>query len=160
MKVMNKIPLVKLSFGLVLLVMFSSFIGKDKNTCDRQKLLELAVPRLKKYTLMQDYPFSFKKKKKSNEAEMSKNVVTLNRGVRYRIYTIKNDAFDGQPIVTIYNNEKLEFMIATTYNASRKVFYNEIEFECKTTGNYCLCFSFLDGEEGCALGIISTNITE
>jgi hypothetical protein len=145
---------------LLTFLILTSFVKKDNEGCDKQKLLEKAVPKLKKFTIIQDYPFAFKKKKKNGEIEYSKNIITLNRGVRYRFFAVKNDELEGIPIVTIYNNAKQEIMLGSTYNAGRKTFYDEIEFECKTTGNYCLSFSFLDGIGGCGLGIFSSNIVD
>ncbi|WP_317897994.1 hypothetical protein [Aurantibacillus circumpalustris] len=101
-----------------------------------------------------------KKKKGSASIEYKKQVITLNRGVRYKFFAVRNKDYEGQPILTIYNNEKQEFMLGSTYNSTFKKFYNELEFECKTTGNYCLSFSFLDGEEGCALGIFSSLVND
>jgi hypothetical protein len=147
------------AFLISLFILSGSFKGKSKDGCERTKLLEKAAPRLKKFTIIQDYPYTFKKKKKNGQIEYSKNIVTLNRGIRYRFYAVRNEELEGLPIVTVYNNEKQEIMLASTYNAGRKVFYDEIEFECKTTGNYCLSFSFLEGVEGCALGIFASNIT-
>lgn len=147
-------------YPLLMILFFASFVKKDKDGCDRQKLLEKVVPKLKKFTIIQDYPFAFKKKKKNGEIEYNNNVITLNRGIRYRFFAVKNDELDGIPVVTIYNNTKHEIMFGSTYSSGRKAFYDDIEFECKTTGNYCLSFSFLEGVEGCALGVFSSNVVE
>jgi len=154
--------LTKVAFIGSIIAMFwvgTSFIIKKKE-CDRQLLLEKAVPKLKKFTLIQDYPFSFKKKKKNDAIEYSKQMITLNRGIRYKFYAVKNDEFEGIPIVYIFNNEKQEVMLGSSYNTHYKKFYDEIEFECKTTGNYCLSFCFQDGLDGCALGVFSSNVKE
>ena len=137
----------------------TSFNLKKKG-CDRDELMQLAIPKLKKFTLIQDYPFSLKKKKKNDEIQYSKQTVTLNRGITYKFYAVKNDEFEGIPIVYIYNNTKQEFLLGSTYNTTFKKFYEEINFECKTTGNYCLSFCFQDGLEGCGLGIFSSNVKE
>lgn len=140
----------------VLSCVFYSFKNPE---CDRQALLSKGVGLLKNFSFIQDYPFSFKKKKK-DKAEFAKHVVTLNRGIRYKFFAVRSDEYEGQPVVSIFNNEKQDFIIASTYNEKFKRFYNEIEFECKATGNYCLTFHFLDGIEGCALGIFASNIKE
>jgi len=119
-----------------------------------------AVDQLKRFTLIQEFPFYMKKKKKNDAIEYKKQVITLNRGVRYKFYAVRNAEYEGLPILSIYNNEKQEFLLGSTYNPTFKRFYNELEFECKTTGNYCLSFSFLDGMEGCALGVFSSLVKE
>jgi hypothetical protein len=147
-----------LGISWILLVALLTMSFK-KNGCNKEQMLIEAVDRLKKYTLIQDYPFYMKKNKKG-EAEYVKQLITLNRGVRYKFYTIKNADYDGQPILGIYNNEKMEFLLGTTYNKTLQKFYGELEFECKTTGNYCLAFYFKDGLEGCGLGIFASLIKE
>jgi hypothetical protein len=119
------------------------------------------MERLKKFTLIQDFPFFINRKKKKEEGpEIKRQVITLNRGVRYKFFAIRNPDYDGLPIVTIYNNEKMEFLVGTTYNVTMKKFYNEIEFECKTTGNYLLAFSIQNNIEGCGLGVFSSLVKE
>lgn len=139
---------------LVIVVMFvSSFNSFKKKDCNPLILMEQAVKKLKKFTLVKDYPFNFKEKKKKGGIEYLKQTITLNRGVRYKFLTVHNPEFEGKPIVSIYMNEKQDILIATTYDTYTQKFYDEIEFECKTTGNYCLSFSFKDGLEGCAVGV-------
>jgi len=132
-----------------------SFNTMKKKECNSEQLLSKGFDRLKKYSLIKGYPFSFNEKKKNKPVEYLKQIVTLNRGVKYKFFAVPNDDFEGQPVITIHNNEKQEFLLATTYNFNFKKFYDEINFECKTTGNYCLSFSFLDGKEGCAVGIMA-----
>lgn len=147
------------SLVLVFLAL-TAFKGIKKGDCTTSEMTAAAVDQLKKFTLIQQFPFYMKKKKKSDETEYKKQIITLNRGVRYKFYAVKNNDYDGQPILAIYNNEKQEFLLGSTYNPTFKRFYNELEFECKTTGNYCLSFSFLDGMEGCALGVFSSLVKE
>ncbi len=141
-------------------IISSSFNNSKKGGCGKEELMTEANSKLKKYTLIQDFPFYFKKKKKNGDIEYKKQIVTLNRGVKYKFYTIRNTEYDGVPIVSIYNNEKQEFLLGTTYNVTLKKFYSELEFECKTTGNYCLSFCFQDGLEGCAVGVFASMIKE
>ncbi len=151
----------KLPFTLILITlifMTMSFYKEDK--CVNQSMTKEGNERLKKYTMIENFPFHFKEKRKKDPVEYKKQVITLNRGVKYKFYAVRNSEYEGLPVVTIYNNEKMEFLIASTYNFNTKKFYNEVEFECKTTGNYCLAMSFLDGLEGCALGVHASLIKE
>jgi len=157
---MKKISVRSTLFLLVFMFAGLAFTPFKKGDCTNSEMTATAVDQLKKFTLIQQFPFYMKKKKKNEETEYKKQVITLNRGVRYKFFAVKNADYDGQPIITIYNNEKQEFLLGTTYNATFKRFYNELEFECKTTGNYCLSFSFLDGMEGCALGVFSSLVKE
>ena len=147
--------------GTILVFMLcSAFYLHKKGGCDNESLMVEATSQLKKYTMIQDFPFYLKKKKKNSEIEYKKQIITLNRGVKYKFYTVRNSEFEGVPIVSIYNNEKQEFLLGSTYNSNSKKFYSELEFECKTTGNYCLSFNFQDGLEGCAIGIFASMMKE
>ena len=139
----------------ILIVLWSMLTSFKGDGCVSEQMNKEAVSKLKKYSLIENYPFYMKKKKKKDVPETKKVIVTLNNGMRYKFFSIKNPDYEGIPILTIYNNEKMEFMVASTYNANMNKFYNDMEFECKTTGNYCLVFSFFEGEEGCGLGIYS-----
>ncbi|PBQ34540.1 hypothetical protein CNR22_23070 [Sphingobacteriaceae bacterium] len=145
---------------LISLVILSPVFGFKKGGCNHERLMTEAVDRLKKYTLLQDFPLYMKEKKKKDAIEFKKQIITLNRGVKYKFYTVRNTDYEGLPILSIYNNEKMEFLLGITYNANLKKFYNELEFECKTTGNYCLAFNFQDGLEGCGLGVFASLIKE
>lgn len=142
-------------FMIPLLWLTTSFIVIKKKECNEQELTAKGVDKLKNYSLIKYYPFNFREKKKNKPVELLKQVVTLTRGVKYRFYTVANSDFEGKPVISIYNNEKLQILFACSYNNTTQKFYDEISFECKTTGNYCLTFSFFDGQEGCAVGMMS-----
>jgi len=146
--------------SVVVLIVICLLLSFKKEKCESKEMASESIDRLKKFTLIQSFPFYMKKKKKSEEVERQTQIITLSRGVHYKFFNVKNPEYDGVPIVSIYNNEKMEFLLGTTYNASFKRFYNELEFECKTTGNYCLAFSFYEGLEGCAIGVFSSLIKE
>ncbi|MGZ3901668.1 MAG: hypothetical protein ACXVDC_15180 [Bacteroidia bacterium] len=153
---LNKFKKAFLLSCIVCLIMVSnSFTSLKKKDCDPQALLSEGVSKLKNFTFVKEYPFSFKEKKKNKPIEYKKQLVTLNRGVKYKFLAISNKEYEGQAVVSIFNNEKQEILVATTYNQAMKKHYDEISFECKTTGNYCLSFCFNDGMEGCAVGIMA-----
>lgn len=137
----------------VTIIICSSFKAIKRKECNPLILMEEAMKRLKKFSMVKDYPFNFKEKKKNGQVQFLKQTITLNRGVRYKFLAVENTEFEGKPIVSIYTSEKQDILIASSYDTYTKKFYNEIEFECKTTGNYCLSFSFKDGLEGCAVGV-------
>lgn len=145
-----------------LVVMALTSLSFKRGGCDKETLLPMAMEKLKKFTLIQDFPFFMNKKKKKEEVgpEIKKQVITLNRGVRYKFFAIRNPDYPGMPVVTIYNNEKMEFLVGTTFNAQLQKFYEVIEFECKTTGNYLLVFSIQNNLEGCGLGVFSSLVKD
>ena len=144
--------------SLIVVVLFMMAFKEDK--CVNESMNKEVSVRLKKFTLIQQFPFRMKEKRKKDPIEYKKQVIALSSGVKYKFYAIRNTEFEGLPIMTIYNNEKLEFLLGSTYNFNSKKFYNEIEFECKSTGNYCLAMSFQDGMEGCSLGVFASLIKE
>lgn len=150
-----------LLLSLFILTMAAISLSFKRGGCDKEELMPMAIEKLKKFTLIQDFPFYMNKKKKGEMVpEVKKQVITLNRGVRYKFFAVKNPDYKGQPVVTIYNNEKMEFLVGTTFNSQLQKFYEVIEFECKTTGNYLLTFTIQNNVECCGLGVFSSLVKD
>ncbi len=145
---------------MFVLVICTGFYSYKKGDCKDSEMIQAMVDRLGRFTLIQEFSFLVKKKSKDGTLQYKKLIITLNRGVRYKFFAVKSKSYDGLPVLSIFNNEKQEFLLGSTYNATFKRFYNELEFDCKSTGNYCLSLNFLDGVEGCAIGVFSSLVKE
>lgn len=143
--------LFKTALMLVLVLTLTS--GKDP--CAGDELYNQALSMLKDYSLIKDYRVSLKKKKKNGPEEFMYFPITLNRNQKYRFYGVSSPLLKGKLVITIYNNMKRDFQVATTYNKATQTARESIEFQCSTTGNFCIGISFLNGEEGCGVGIAS-----
>jgi hypothetical protein len=139
--------------ALILPLFFCTSFIRDK--CDSEATYTTALTKLKGYKFLKDYRVYLKKKKKEEPIELLYFPVTLNRGEKYRFYCESNPAFSGSLVINVYNNMKREFRVATTYEPTTHVKRESVEFVCNSTGVFCLGFYFLDGAEGCGVGISS-----
>jgi len=146
-------PLLALALALVFVV--TSSFHSTKRRCDCDGLAGQALGQLKKFSIMKEYQVYLPEFKRKSEAKVMKEEVVLHKGVRYKFITIQNKKYEGVPILTIYNNPKMEFLVGTNYNSYTKRFAEAIEFECQASGTYCLAMSFQDGMEGCAVVLTS-----
>lgn len=81
--------------------------------------------------------------------------ITLNRDVKYKLYCLSSPEYKGKMVMTIYNSMKREFTVATTYNPATQTWHGSLEYLSHSTGNFCIGFYFLNGEEGCGIGMSS-----
>ncbi|MGL5889142.1 MAG: hypothetical protein ACRC3B_04620 [Bacteroidia bacterium] len=136
-----------------LLLLNSSFA---KSGCDSEATYKSALTKIKDFNLIKDYRIYLKRQRKSDDPQPAVYFpITMNRGEKYRFYCLENPEFTGKLVVTIYNNMKREFMVATTYNKSSNSKYEAIEFKSSTTGNFCIAFTVMNGQESCGVGISS-----
>lgn len=145
------LPATRIFFGLSLVLLLCS--GKD--SCNSEGLYQQGLRQLKDYTLIKDYRVYLKHKKKNDPVEYTYYPITLNRDVKYKFYCLSSSEYKGKMVLTIYNSMKREFTVATTYNPATKTWRESIEFLSHSTGNFCIGFYFLDGEEGCGVGMSS-----
>lgn len=146
---MKTAKIISRSFAIVCLLLLCSF-NKDAS---QTALYQKALTKLNNYNLIKDYKVYLKKRKPKDPVEYVYYPVTLNSGEKYRFYGLDDPALKGRIVITIYNNMKREFQVATTYNAKTQTKSEAIEFLCHTTGTFCLGYSFVEGEEGCGVGI-------
>jgi hypothetical protein len=118
-------------------------------------LYKKSLTKLNGFDLIKDYKVYLKKKKSKDPVEYVYLPVVLNSGERYRFFGLDDAELKGRIVITIYNNMNRDFQVATTYNVKTQTKSEAIEFLCKTTGNFCIGLSFMDGEEGCGVAISS-----
>lgn len=145
------IQIARVATALLLVVLLCS--GKD--SCNSDGIYKQALGMLKNYSLIKDYRVYLKKKKKSDPVEFAYFPITLNRDVKYKFYCLSSPEYKGKLVLTLYNSMKREFTVATTYNPATKTAHESIEFMSHSTGNFCIGFYFLEGEEGCGVGVSS-----
>jgi hypothetical protein len=148
---MKKANVILRNLTIVSLILLCNF-NKDAS---QSALYQKALTKLNAYNLIKDYKVYLKKRKAKDPVEYVYFPVTLNSGEKYRFYGLDDAALKGRIVITIYNNMKREFQVATTYNVKTKSKLDAIEFLSHTTGTFCIGFSFMEGEEGCGVGIAS-----
>jgi len=128
-------------------------LGFKKDKCNSDALYEQVLSKIKKYSVLKDYRIYFKKKKNLTAADYEYYIIPLNRGVTYKFYAVSNPDMEGKLIINLYTSEKKDFMFATSLSQASKTVHESIEFKCNNTGNYCIGYYFLDGNEGCGVAV-------
>ncbi len=78
--------------------------------------------------------------------------VLLTKGSIYRFNICSAMEFEGEGVLQLNDGERI---VATTYHAKSKTDFKAFEFFCSKTAIYNIYISFLDGRQGCAVGILS-----
>jgi hypothetical protein len=103
-------------------------------------------------TYIKDFKVRLKKGKKNQPAPVAKYQVALSKNTNYRFNACNATEFPGEAIIQLYDSDQL---IGSTYNMTTGKNYKGFDFYCKKSGVYNVFISFKEGEEGCAVGILS-----
>jgi len=141
---------------ILLSVLFAFFaivagMNQAKAQCG-DGLLNVCHGKLGESKFLKSFPVQLAKQKKGDPLPVVKYTYVFNSGVTYRIFVCNAQEVPGKAIISLYHNDN---MIGTTYLVDSKKHFPFIQFECKMSGVYSLSFYFEDGEEGCAMGIVS-----
>ena len=124
-----------------------------KDKCNSDAIFVNGIQKLGKYSYLKDYRVYMKRNKNLAPEDYEYYTISLNRGTKYKFMALSNGDFDGKLVINLYNSPKKEFLFASTYSQKTKTVKESIEFKCETTGNFCIGYYFLDGKEGCGVGI-------
>lgn len=137
----------------LVLLLIIPIMGFKKDKCNSDALYEKVLSKLKKYSVLKDYRIYCKKKKKLTAEDYEYFTIPLNRGVTYKFYALNNTDMEGKLVINLYTSPTKEYMFATSLSQGTRVVHESIEFQCSNTGNYCIGYYFLDGNEGCAVAV-------
>jgi len=90
--------------------------------------------------------------KSGQQKPVARYSILLNKGNHYRFNVCGAQEFDSEPILQLYDKSKL---LGSTYFAKTDKHYPAFDFVCPKTGVYKVMVSFTNGDEGCAVGILS-----
>lgn len=76
----------------------------------------------------------------------------LKKDVKYRFTVCNSKDYEGQVVLNLMDNNRT---LASTHVVASGKDYPTIDWVCSKTGAYHLFFSFRDGKEGMAVGLIS-----
>lgn len=138
-------------FILTCLIVFPLLAFKDK--CNTEELSTSAVKKLGKYTFLKDYKISMKRKKSLSPEDYQYFTIPVNRGSKYKFVALSSPELEGKLVINLYNSPKKEFVFATTLSQRTREVKESIEFNCETTGNFCIGYYYLDGKEGCGVAV-------
>ena len=117
------------------------------------ELVDICVSKLgTSCTYLKEFKIKLKKAKKNEPAPVARFAVVLNKGTHYRFSVCNAEEFEGKAVIQLYDTSRL---LGSSYNMATGKLYDGFVFVCKKTSAYHLFFSFKEGKEGCAVGILS-----
>ena len=117
------------------------------------ELVDICVSKLgTSCTYLKEFKIKLKKAKKNEPAPVARFSVVLNKGTHYRFSVCSAEEFEGKAVIQLYDTSRL---LGSSYNMATGKLYDGFVFVCKKTSAYHLFFSFKEGKEGCAVGILS-----
>jgi hypothetical protein len=91
-------------------------------------------------------------KASSTDMPVARFSVLLTKGNIYRFNICSAMEFEGEGVLQLNDGERI---VASTYHAKSRTDFKAFEFFCSKTAIYNIYISFLDGRQGCAVGILS-----
>lgn len=139
------------TFNIFIIIIFTFISNNSFSQCNDQ-LVNVCALDNNGATYIKDFKVKLKKAKKKEAAPVAKYQVALSKNTTYRVNSCNATEFAGEAIVQLFDAEQ---MLGSTYNMATGKNYKGFDFYCKKSGVYNIYISFKDGEEGCAVGILS-----
>lgn len=116
-----------------------------------QTLVDIAVKELKgQSSYIKDFKVRLKAQEPRKQQPVAKFSITLSKGQTYRFSTAADKGLAGQPIIQLYDGNKLQ---GSSFFKGKD--YKFFDFPCQKTGQYLVFITFNEGKEGCAVGVLS-----
>jgi len=97
------------------------------------------------------------RKKQKRAVSIAKYSIRLHQGIQYR-FNIENDK--QSQTKAVLQLRKGNLLHAGTYNTENQKDMGRFDFLCQDAGQYQVLLSFLDGNPGCAVGVLSAVIND
>lgn len=98
------------------------------------------------------FKIRFEKSKNPKKASVANFTILLNKGSHYRFNVHNDNTRKGHAILTLYDDYNV---YGSNYLESADKEYKYFDFYCKKTSPYYISLKFKNGEEGCAVGMLS-----
>ena len=138
---------------VIFLAINQSYIFGQENNCD-PSVLNDAVHKLDITAVyLKDFQV-YLPAQTDSKLPVAKFSMVLAENNIYQFAIANSDEYTGKAIFQLYEDKVL---IGSTYNAANGKCYDLFTFKCKKSKVYDMHISFVDGKEGCAVGIIAFN---
>jgi len=115
-------------------------------------LIDICKSKLTKTTYLKHFKVRFSKSGKRRKASTANFSVYLNKGTFYKFSTANDSTKNGTAVIKLYDDFRY---YGGNINTKTKELANAFGFLCQKTGIYYLTIKFKDGEEGCAVVMLS-----
>lgn len=101
---------------------------------------------------LKHFRIRFAESKNAKKASVATFTLMLNKGNHYRFNVKDDETKPGRAVLNLIENNNL---VASNYVPETGKQYSSFDFYCKKTGAYYIEMSFIEGKEGCSIGMIS-----
>lgn len=78
--------------------------------------------------------------------------VLLTKGSTYRFNVCSALDFEGEAVLQLFDGDEI---VASTFHQNSKTNFRAFEMQCNKTAIYNIYISFIEGKQGCAVGVLS-----
>lgn len=141
-----------LLFSTLLFIMLAVSVHKVNGQCGNE-LLKTCIENNNNVLFLRSFPVQLGQQINGATLPVRKYNMVLTSGNKYRILTCNANEFKGKAIVSLHYEEEL---MGSSFCVDNHEHLPYLSFECKQSGMYSISFYFEGGEQGCAVGIITT----
>jgi hypothetical protein len=116
-------------------------------------LLDICHSKLGDTRFLKSFPVQLEPQKPGSSLPNMRFNMVFNSGTTYKIFACNASELPGKVIISLYHQDRL---MGTTYLVDQKRHLPHIQFNCGMSGVYHIDFYFEDGNQGCAMGIVSS----
>mgnify|MGYP006865058871 CR=1 FL=1 len=103
-------------------------------------------------TYLRDFQVILEEAKENQRPPVARYPLVLSKNNIYRLSVCNSESSSGKAVIKLYDSNR---MIFSSYVEDTKEEFNPFNFMCQKTGIYHVFISFLDGQPGEAVGILS-----
>ena len=103
-------------------------------------------------TYLKDFQVTLREAQANQRPPVARYPLVLSKNNIYRFSICDAESSAGKAVIKLYDSNR---MIFSSYAEDTKEEYNPFNFLCQKTGIYHVFISFLDGQPGEAVGILS-----
>jgi len=137
---------------IIIIIGLLYLIPKTGSAQCNDELLNVCYPTIGDYKYLKSWPIKIKKnKKRGAPPTVLRFNVVLNGGYRYIFGVCNAEEYEGKAVVSLYSGNSL---VGSSLDPRTNKDFGKFVFDCQKSGVYYVSFYFIDGEEGCAVGIL------
>ena len=137
-------------FFLTLVLFTAAFFSQSVKAQSEAQRIELCTKAAGDCTFLSSYPVQLGAAKTGERPPTTKQATILKKGNQYRFTICTDEESSGEAVLEVYDEAK---KIGSTLVEGKT--YQSFNFDCNKTAHYVITFSFRDGKEGSAVGILS-----
>jgi len=101
---------------------------------------------------LKEYKIKFKRGDSNRPAPVARFSAFLKSDSRYRFNVANAKEYEGRAVLQLFNKGK---MLGSTLDLQTSTDLKSFDFMCNETGTYQILMAYIEGDEGCSVGVLS-----